>query len=146
MKRIKRLKPVVEYTAENEAEAAKALKNLSEKISAAQAHLEELRHLQVQYAARLHQQNQNLSGLQLSEYQAFLAKLGNGIRDQEAHLVQLRQDFAAAQQRWRQAYCRHKGVQKVHDNLLKRSLALTDRALQREMDDLSGRKKRSRSS
>ncbi len=145
MKRIKRLKPVVEFTAENEAEAAKVLSELSEKIRAAQAHLEELRHLQVQYAARLHQQNQNLSGLQLSEYQAFLAKLGNGIREQEAHLVQLRQDFAAARQRWRQAYCRYKGVQKVHDNLLKRSLALADRALQRELDDLSGRKKRSRS-
>ncbi|HHJ39876.1 MAG: hypothetical protein AXA67_06175 [Methylothermaceae bacteria B42] len=145
MKRLKRLKPVEEFTAGKESAAAKVLNELSGKIQAAQHQLQELQRFREQYAAQFHQQNRLVSGLQIKEYQAFLAKLGSGIKAQEEKLSQLRQEFAAARQHWQEAYCRHKGIQKVRDNLQRRSRILTEQALQREMDDLAGRKKRSRS-
>lgn len=143
MKRLKRLQPVVTYVTETENGAAKALADLAGQLQASQAKLVELQQFQSLYSAKLYQPEKAMTAQQLREYRVFLANIGHAIQNQQQKIEQIRQQFAAGQKAWQQAYCRKQGVQKIQAKLLKQRDKLEESANQREMDDRAARKWRS---
>ncbi len=135
MKRSQRLQQVVDFTAEQESEAAKILAQATRQIDQTLAQIEAMRQFRLDYCARLQQQGMSMNAMQLNEYRAFLANLGRVIEEQETALQKMRQEHAALQRSWREIHCRRKGIGKVQRKFAMQEQKLMEKRMQSELDD-----------
>ncbi len=142
MKRSHRLQRVVDFTAEQESEAAKILGEAARQIDQALSQIESMRQFRSEYSARLGHQEAAMTAMQLHEYRAFLTNLGRAIEEQEAVLAKMRQQHAALQLSWKQAHCRNKGVSKVQQKLVQQEREMMERRIQSELDDRAAARRR----
>lgn len=141
MSRARRLEQVAKLTAEQEKKAAQALAAAASRLEEAKARLESLYRFRSEY---FQPSEAAMSAIQLHQLRVFLSKLGSAIEEQEATLQKLRQEYAALQSAWQQAYCRRRGIEKVRADLCRQEQAALERRLQGELDDRAVAKRRMR--
>lgn len=144
MSRVQRLEQVAKLTAEREKKAAEALAASAKRLEEAKARLDTLYRFRSEYLLYLQPSEVAMSAIWLQQLRAFLSNLSGAIEEQEAALQKLRQEHAALQSAWQKAHCRHRGIEKVQADFLRRQQLTAERRLQRELDDRAGRRRLSK--
>ena len=144
MSRAQRFEQVAKLTAEREKKAAEALVASAKRLEEAKARLETLYRFRSEYLLHLQPDGGVMSAIWLQQLRAFLSNLSRAIEEQEVVLQKLRQEHAALQLAWQRAHCRHRGIEKVQADFLRRQQLTAERRLQRELDDRAGRRRPSK--
>lgn len=136
MKQSKRLEPVDALM--NEAERACALRmaTLQTRLQEAERRCQELRRYLGEYQQAFQQRAK--AGIAVSgmrDYQAFIARLGEAVQQQDGVLAQLRGDCEHARTLWQQAAMRRSAVGKVIAKARSEDRQLEARRLQTELDE-----------
>jgi flagellar FliJ protein len=141
MKRSKRLKPVGELADEEERECSLKVANYQKRLDEAQKRAIELRRYMVEYQSMFQQRaaaGMGVSGLR--DYQTFLARLTDAVRQQDSVVAQVESDCARARVNWLEAAARKNAVSKVISSALTEDRKLEDRRSQKETDEQAQRR------
>jgi len=136
MNRAKRLAPVQDVVEAAERRLAQSLADLQRRVAEAESKLLELERYRGEYQHGFTQRAGGGIGVaQLRDYQAFLSRLSEAIRQQQSVLQRTCSDRDAEQQRWQQAARRVKAVDHVVDQWQAEERRATEQREQRETDD-----------
>lgn len=141
MKRSKRLEPVGELADEEERECATRVAGLQTRLDDAQRRGTELKRYLVEYQSMFQQRasaGMGVSGLR--DYQTFLARLNDAVRQQDVVVSQLESDCARARVQWLEAAARKSAVSKVIENARTEDQKLEDLRSQKESDEQAQRR------
>jgi len=135
-KRTQRLEPVDRLARTNERDCARRLAGAQGRVTDAEQRCSELERYRAEYHEAL--RVRALSGLTakgLREYQTFIARLDEALRQQRQLVLQLRGEQQREHQQWRDAAVRSSAVGKVMENAKREERQVEDRRLQREQDE-----------
>jgi flagellar FliJ protein len=136
MKRSKRLEPVGELADEEERECALQVANLQKRLDDAHKRGSELKRYLVEYQSMFQQRAAAGMGVAgLRDYQTFLARLNDAVRQQDAVIAQLEADGARARVQWLEAAARKNAVSKVIASARTEDQKLEERRSQKETDE-----------
>jgi len=141
MKRSKRLEPVGELAEGEERECAARVAGLQSRLDDAQRRGAELKRYLVEYQSMFQQRaaaGMGVSGLR--DYQTFLARLNDAVRQQDTVVAQVESDCARARVQWLEAAARKSAVSKVIENARTEDQKIEDRRSQKESDERSQRR------
>jgi len=132
----KRFKPVLQVAKSRERTAAHKFGDSQRNVDEQEARLKELRGYHQEYLDRFHAASRNgINAAQLREYQAFLAKLGQAIQEQETIVRASDANCSMMKDEWKKKHIRSK----VMDNVIKRCKTKEQRERdvleQKEADD-----------
>src|ERR1700722_8488230 len=114
MKRSKRLEPVGEMAEGEERECAARVAGIQARLDEAQGRTGELKRYLVEYQSMFQQRAAAGIGVSgLRDYQTFLARLNEAVRQQESVVSQLESECARARVEWLAAAARKSAVTKV---------------------------------
>lgn len=131
-----RFKPVQRVAANKERKAATALGESLKQQQAAEQRLLELRQYRDEYLERL--RNATGSGVnvtQLREYQAFLDKLENAIREQELAVERARAAVGNSKQTWQARYTKTRAMDSAVSRLRESERKAEDKKEQNATDE-----------
>jgi flagellar FliJ protein len=140
LKRAKRLEPVDALVSEAERDCARQLAALQARLLEAEQRCQELRGYLAEYQKAFSQRaraGMNVPGMR--DYQVFMAKLGEAVRQQDGLVEQLRGDCERARTSWREAAVRKQAVGKVIARARSEELQREARNVQRELDERAQR-------
>jgi flagellar FliJ protein len=141
MKRSKRLEPVGELAEEEERECALQVANLQQRFDEAQKRGSELKRYLVEYQSMFQQRAAAGMGVAgLRDYQTFLARLNDAVRQQDAVVAQVEADCARARVKWLEAAARKNAVTKVIKNARTEDRKIEERRSQKETDEQAQRR------
>jgi len=141
MTRTQRLRPVQNLAEENERRLAQSLGVLQRRLADAEAKLAELERYRADYERQFTQQvGQGMSVVGLRDYQAFLARLTEAIRQQQALVQRARIERDQESKRWQEAATRAKAVDHVIEQWRIEERRNLDRREQRDSDERAQRK------
>lgn len=141
MTRARRMKPVQNLYDDTERRLAMALAASERKVAEAEAKLQELERYRLDYDEQFAQRAGGGIGVTaLRDYQAFLARLSEAIRQQQAVVKRVRSERDAERQRWQEAAQRAKAVGHVVEQWQTEERRALDRREQRESDERAQRK------
>jgi len=136
MSRAKRLGPVQGVVEAAEQRLAQSLAGLQRRVSDAENKLLELERYRAEYEQGFTQRvGAGLGVTQLRDYQAFLGRLTEAIRQQQAVVQRSRAERDAEQQRWQHAARRVKAIDHVVDQWQAEERRAADRSEQRDTDE-----------
>lgn len=136
MKRSKRLEPVGELAEEEERACALQVANLQKRLDEALKRGSELKRYLVEYQSMFQQRAAAGMGVAgLRDYQTFLARLNDAVRQQETVIAQLEADCARARVDWLEAAARKNAVSKVIENARTEDQKVEERRSQKETDE-----------
>jgi flagellar FliJ protein len=141
MKRSKRLEPVGEMAEGEERECAAAVAALQVRLEDAQRRGAELKRYLVEYQSMF--QQRAAAGMQVSglrDYQTFLARLNEAVRQQDSVVAQIESDCARARVQWLDAAARKSAVSKVIENARTEDRKIEERLDQKEHDEHAQRR------
>jgi flagellar FliJ protein len=131
-----RLQLVQRVTDEKERQHAQRLAQSRARVAQCEAKLKELQGYQAGYIKDFDKRaTSGIKGSGIREFQAFLAKLGDAIRQQEELLEKAKTDSEAERTHWQGAAQRSQIMDKVVDRHTARENQARDRRDQRESDD-----------
>lgn len=140
MSRAKRLAPVQGVVEAAEQKLAQSLAAQQRRVSDAEAKLLELERYRGEYEQGLTQRaGAGIGVAQLRDYQAFLGRLGEAIRQQQAVVQRACAERDAEQLRWQQAARRVKAIDHLAEQWLTEERRAEDRRDQRDTDERAQR-------
>ena len=143
MSRAKRLGPVQNVVESAERKQAQSLAAAQRRLAEAETKLLDLERYRGEYQQGLTQRVGGGMGVaQLRDYQAFLARLGDAIRQQQSVVQRMRSERDAEQQRWQQAARRVKAIDHVVDQWQAEDRRAADKREQRDTDERGQRSRR----
>lgn len=141
MTRAKRLEPVQNVAEEAERRLAQSLAAFERRVSQAETKLSELEHYRAEYEKQFSQRaGRGIGAIDLRDYQAFLARLGEAIRQQRTIAERARIERDAEKQRWQDAARRAKALDHLTEKWQSEERRLADRREQRDSDERAQRK------
>jgi flagellar FliJ protein len=139
--RAKRLQPVQEVVGDAERRLAQSVGAFDRRVREAEAKLQELERYRVEYEQQFAQRaGQGISASGLRDYQAFLSRLGEAVRQQQALVQRAVTERDAEHLRWQQAAKRAKALDHVVGQWQADERRATDRREQRDTDERGQRK------
>jgi flagellar FliJ protein len=136
-----RLQLVQRVTDETERQRARRLAQSRARVEQCEAKLKELQGYHAGYIRDFGQRaTSGIGGAGIREFQAFLVKLAEAIRQQEELLRSARADSESERSNWQAAAQRSQIMDKVVERHADRETKAKDRRDQRETDDRSQRK------
>jgi flagellar FliJ protein len=141
MKRSKRLEPVGEMALEEERECAGRVAGIQQRLDEANKRNVELKRYVVEYQSMFQQRAAagiDMAGLR--DYQTFLARLNEAVRQQDVVIAQIEAECARARVEWLEAAARRNAVSKVIENARLEDRRIEDRLLQKESDERAQRR------
>jgi len=141
MKRSKRLEPVGEMAVEEERECAGRVAGIQQRLDEANKRSVELKRYVVEYQSMFQQRAAagiDMAGLR--DYQTFLARLNEAVRQQDVVIAQIESECARARVEWLEAAARRSAVNKVIENARLEDRKVEDRMLQKESDERAQRR------
>ena len=141
MTRAKRMKPVQNLYDDTERRLAVALATVEKKVADAETKLRELERYRGDYENQFKQRaGRGIGATELRDYQAFLARLSDAIRQQQAVVKRAQSERDAERQRWEEAAKRAKALGHVVEQWQTEERRASDRREQRENDERSQRR------
>jgi flagellar FliJ protein len=141
MTRAKRLQPVQEIVDDAQRRLASSLATAERRLAESEAKLRELERYRGEYEQQFsHSAGRGIGAAALRDYQAFLARLGEAIRQQQALVQRVRSDRDAEQLRWQDAAKRAKALGHVVEQWRTEERRTADRREQRETDERAQRR------
>lgn len=141
MTRVKRLQPVQNLVDGTERRLAQSLAALERRLSEGETKLRDLEQYRSEYETQFIQRaGKGIGATGLRDYQAFLARLVEAIRQQRALVQQARAERDAERRRWQDAAKRAKALGHVVEQWQTEERRSLDRREQRESDERSQRK------
>jgi flagellar FliJ protein len=130
------LEPVGALAEEAERERAAEVAGLQQRLAEAERRCVELKRYLEEYQTMF--QRRASAGIGVSgmrDYQTFIARLSEAVRQQAGAIEQLQADCARARVRWLEAAARKTAVSKVIANVRSEDQKLEDRRSQKESDE-----------
>ena len=135
------MKPVQNLYDDTERRLAVALATVEKKVADAEAKLQELERYRGDYESQFKQRaGRGIGATDLRDYQAFLARLSDAIRQQQAVVRRAQSERDAERQRWQEAAKRAKALGHVVEQWQTEERRASDRREQRESDERGQRK------
>jgi flagellar FliJ protein len=139
--RAKRMKPVQNLLDDTEKRLALDLATVERKVAEAEAKLQELERYRGDYEKQFAQRAGHGIGVTaLRDYQAFLARLSEAIRQQQAVVKRAQSERDAERTRWQEAAKRAKALGHVVEQWQTEERRASDRREQRETDERAQRR------
>ncbi|HEX2791747.1 MAG TPA: flagellar export protein FliJ [Steroidobacteraceae bacterium] len=136
MKRSKRLEPVGALAQETERECAVQMASVQGRVADAERRCAELKRYLEEYRDMFRRRATAGIGVTgMRDYQTFIARLGEAVRQQEGVIAQLQADCERARARWLEAAARSSAVRKVIANVRSEDQRLEERRSQKESDE-----------
>jgi len=121
---------------EAERECATQVAGLQGRLAEAERRCVELQRYLVEYQSMFQRRASAGIGVTgMRDYQTFIARLGEAVRQQEGVIAQLRADCERARARWAEAAARKSAVSKVIANVRSEDRKLEERRSQQESDE-----------
>jgi flagellar FliJ protein len=140
MNRSKRMQPVQDLMEDAEKRLARSLADSEKRVLEAQTKLAELERYLGEYQRQLTQRvAQGMGVLELRDYQAFMGRLNDAIRQQQAVVQRACADRDAERTRWQEAARRAKAIDHVVDQWQLQERKASDRREQIEIDERAQR-------
>jgi len=141
MTRAKRLQPVQHLVDDNERRIAQSLAAYERRAAEAEAKLGELVRYRAEYEKQFSQRaGHGMGVMELRDYQAFLTRLSEAIRQQQVLLQRAHVEREAERERWREAAKRAKAVGHVVEQWQAEDRRMLDRREQQDSDERAQRK------
>lgn len=141
MTRAKRLQPVQHLADEAERRLARSVATLERRLGEAEAKLEELERYRQDYEHQLSARaTSGMGATALRDYQAFLARLSEAIRQQGTLVQRARVERDLERTRWQEAATHAKAVDHVIERWRSEERHALERRDQRESDERAQRK------
>ena len=141
MTRAKRMKPVQNLFDDTERRHALGLATVERKVTDAETKLQELERYRNDYENQFKQRaGRGIGATELRDYQAFLARLVEAIRQQQAVVRRAQSDRDAERQRWQEAAKRAKALGHVVEKWQTEERRASDRREQSESDERAQRR------
>lgn len=143
MTRSKRMQPVQRVAQGRERDAMHKLGQSQQYLDSQLARLEELRSYREQYSRDFTASGESgLDVTRLREFRAFLGRLGEAIRQQEALIERYRSQHEKNRQQWIETRSHSQAIDKVVDRYREQERQQQERREQREQDERSQRSPR----
>lgn len=143
MSRAKRLQPVQELVDDAEKRLAQSVAGFERRVSEAEAKLLELERYRGEYEQQLNARAaQGICVTDLRDYQAFLARLGDAIRQQRGLVQRACHERDAERLRWQEAAKRSKALDHVVGQWRAEERRTQERHDQRDTDERAQRGRR----
>lgn len=140
MKRAKRLEPVSEMAEEAERECAQRVAAVNKRLADAEKRCTDLKRYVEEYRVMFQQRAKvGMSVAGLRDYQIFIARLNEAVKQQDNVVAQVRNDCERERKRWIDAAARKRAVDKVIDKARAEDQRSEDRALQKDTDERAQR-------
>jgi flagellar FliJ protein len=140
-KRAKRLEPVQQIVDDAQRRLAMSVAAFEKRVLEAEAKLQELTRYKGEYEQQFSQRaGRGISVTDLRDYQAFLARLTEAIKQQAALAARARADHQAERVKWQEALKRSKALGHVVERWQAEERHMNDRRDQRESDERAQRK------
>jgi flagellar FliJ protein len=141
MKRAKRLEPVQHIVDEAQKRLAMSAAAFEKRLLEAEAKLVELERYKGEYEQAFTQRaGRGIGATDLRDYQAFLARLAEALKQQQALVTRARADHQAERLKWQEALKRSKALGHVVERWQAEERHVTERREQRESDERAQRK------
>jgi flagellar FliJ protein len=141
MNRAKRLEPVQEVVGDAERRLAQSVANFQRRVRESEAKLQELERYRIEYEQQFNQRaGQGMTAPGLRDYQAFLARLNEAVKQQQALVQRAVVERDAEQVRWQHAAKRAKALDHVVGQWQADERRANDRRDQRDTDERGQRK------
>lgn len=141
MTRAKRLEPVQNLVDDTERRLALSLAAFERRVTENETKLQELERYRAEYERQFSQRaGKGIGATDLRDYQAFLARLGEAIKQQQSIVQRARAERDAERQRWQDAAKRSKALGHVVEQWRTEERRTSDRREQRESDERAQRK------
>jgi len=135
------MKPVQNLYDDTERRLAVGLATVEKKVADAETKLQELERYRGDYEKQFKQRaGHGISATDLRDYQAFLARLSDAIRQQQAVVKRAQSERDAERQRWQEAAKRAKALGHVVEQWQTEERRASDRREQRESDERAQRR------
>ena len=141
MKRAKRLEPVQHIVDEAQKRLAMSVAAFEKRLLDGEKKLEELVRYKAEYEVGFQQRAAGGIGvMEMRDYQAFLARLAEAIKQQQALVNRARAEHEAERVKWQEALKRSKALGHVVERWQAEERHVTERREQRESDERAQRK------
>jgi flagellar FliJ protein len=141
MKRAKRLEPVQQIVDDAQRRLALSVAAFEKRVLEGEAKLQELQRYKGEYEQQFSQRaGRGIGATDLRDYQAFLARLAEAIRQQQALVTRARAEHQAERVKWQEALKRSKALGHVVERWQAEERHMNDRRDQRESDERAQRK------
>ena len=141
MTRAQRLQPVQTFVDDNERRRAEDFALAEQRTAACEKRLAELKQYEADYRRNYRDRvAAGMASLELRDFQAFLAKLGEAVRQQELIVLNSQAERDAQRKHWQEAARRAKAIEHVMDNWQAEDRRAADRRDQRDSDERAQRK------
>ncbi|HEY4369368.1 MAG TPA: flagellar export protein FliJ [Steroidobacteraceae bacterium] len=141
MNRAKRLEPVQEVVGDAERRLAQSVAAFERRVREAETKLQELERYRLEYEQQYSQRvGLGISASGLRDYQAFLSRLSEAIKQQQVLVQRAGAERDAEQQRWQQAAKRAKALNHVVGQWQADERRASDRREQLDTDERGQRK------
>jgi len=138
--RVRRMQPVQTVVDEKERQRAELLASGEQKVAAGEKRLAELTQYEADYRNGFNNRvSAGMSSLELRDYQMFLSKLAEAIRQQGQMVDSARQERDAQRTEWQHAAQRAKAVENVIGHWQAEERSAFDRREQRDSDERANR-------
>ncbi len=146
MTRSERMQPVQKFVNANERREAGELAISERRLAECERKLDELKQYEQDYRDGFNTRvSAGMGGNGLRDYQQFLARLMDAIRQQSQIVERARAERDQQQDQWREAAQRHKAIDRVVENWKSEERRDADRFEQRESDERATRNASQRS-
>lgn len=141
MKRAKRLEPVQQIADDAQRRLAMSVAAFEKRVLDGEAKLQELTRYKGEYEQQFSQRaGRGIGATDLRDYQAFLARLTEAIKQQQALVARARAEHQAERVKWQEALKRSKALGHVVERWQADERHMNDRRDQRENDERAQRK------
>lgn len=141
MKRAKRLEPVQQIVDEAQKRLAMSVATFEKRVLDGEKKLDELVRYKAEYEQGFQQRAATGIGVtELRDYQAFLARLAEAIKQQQALVNRARAEHDAERVKWQEALKRSKALGHVVERWQAEERHVSERREQRESDERAQRK------
>jgi flagellar FliJ protein len=141
MKRAKRLEPVQQIVDDAQRRLALSVAAFEKRVLEGEAKLQELQRYKGEYEQQFSQRaGRGIGASDLRDYQAFLARLAEAIKQQQALVTRARAEHQAERVKWQEALKRSKALGHVVERWQAEERHMNDRRDQRESDERAQRK------
>ena len=140
MKRAKRLEPVQHIVDEAQKRLAMSVAAFEKRVLEGEAKLAELERYKGEYEQAFAQRaGRGIGVADLRDYQAFLARLAEAIKQQQALVIRARAEHQEERLKWQEALKRSKALGHVVERWQAEERQVSDRREQRESDERAQR-------
>ena len=141
MKRAKRLEPVQQIVDDAQRRLALSVAAFEKRVLDGETKLQELQRYKGEYEQQFSQRaGRGIGATDLRDYQAFLGRLTEAIKQQQALVARARAEHQAERVKWQEALKRSKALGHVVERWQAEERHMNDRRDQRESDERAQRK------